>query len=173
MVDLIADGFDVAFRGGKLEDSSLVARPMGRGKSWLVASPAYLDAAGRPTSPAALETHECVLFRAQSGQDRWALEGTDGATETVTVRGRLSSDEYGFVKSVCLNGGGVGCIPWLLCDQEIASGRLERVLPGWGLPGGQMHLVYPSAQHLPQRVAAFRDFVLEWIKSPPWSPPAD
>lgn len=169
MVDLIADGFDVAFRGGRLEDSSLVARPLGRGKSWLVASPAHLERFGTPTAPGQLAEHECVLFRSTDGQARWALEGPNGETETVSVQGPISGDEYGFVKSVVLGGRGIGCVPWLLCDQAISEGRLVRVLPGWGIPGGQMHLVYPSAQHLPQRVAAFRDFVLDWVQHPPWS----
>lgn len=168
MADLIAEGFDLAFRGGRLEDSSLVARPLGRGKEWLVASPAYVEAHGLPTRPAGLEAHECVLFRSADGRARWPLEGPKGETETVNVSGSIGADEFGFVKSVVLAGQGIGCIPWILCSQDVAAGRLVRVLPGWGIPGGQMHLVYPSAQHLPQRVALFRDFVLEWVKNPPW-----
>lgn len=173
MIDLIAEGYDLAFRGGKLEDSSLVARPVGRGKSWLVASPSYLAERGAPETPEELENHECVLFRSADGQSRWALEGPEGATSTVAVSGRVNADEYGFVKSVVLTGRGIGCIPWLLCSRDLAGGRLVRVLPGWGAPGGQMHLVYPSARYLPQRVVLFRDFVLEWVKNPPWMAPTD
>lgn len=167
LVDLIADGFDLAIRGGPLEDSALVARPLGRGKSWLIASPAYLDRVGAPASPEDLESRECVLFRGHEGVSRWALEGPDGATTTVTVSGRVNGDEYGFVSAAVESGAGIGCVPWLLCHGHLADGRLVRVLPEWGLPGGQMHLVYPSAQFLPQRVSLFRDFLLEWVKSSP------
>ncbi len=169
MVDLISEGFDLAFRGGRLEDSSLVARPLGKGKAWVIASPDYLAARGIPKHPRDLAGHECILFRASFGADRWTLEGPDGATETVSVRGRVTSDEFGFVKSMVAGGHGIGCVPWMLCEPDLSSGRLVRILSPWGVPGGQMHLVYPSAEHLPQRVVLFRDFVLDWIRRPPWS----
>lgn len=167
VVDLIADGFDLAFRGGQLEDSTLVARPLGRGKNWLVASPAYLEREGMPSSPEDLESRECVLFRGHEGVQRWTLEGPEGATTTVSVSGRVNGGEYGFVSAAVKCGAGIGCVPWLLCHQALSQGRLVRLLPGWGMPGSQMHLVYPSAQYLPHRVALFRDLVLEWVKTSP------
>lgn len=170
LVDLISDGFDLAFRGGRLEDSSLVARPLGRGKNWLVASPDYAAREGLPSGPEDLEARDCVLFRGHEGVARWALEGPEGETRTVSVSGRVNGDEYGFVRGAVKAGAGIGCLPWLLISQDLAAGSLVQVLAGWGEPGGQMHLVYPSARHLPQRVALFRDYVLEWVKDPPWSP---
>lgn len=168
IVDLIAEGFDVAFRGGWLEDSSLVARSLGRGKGWLVAIPSYLERHPPVETPGDLEKHECILFRSAE-EARWTLDGPDGATETVPVRGRINGDEFGFLKSVVLAGGGIAILPWLLARTDVEAGRLVRVLPEWGSPGGHMSLIYPSAQYLPQRVVAFRDFVLAWAKMPPWA----
>lgn len=168
LVDLIGDGYDMAFRGGRLEDSTLVARPLGRGGSWLVASPDYLARDGVPESVADLEKKECVLFRGHEGVERWTLEGPEGKVLTVAVSGRVNGDEYGFVRSATKAGAGIACIPWVLVTHDVASGALARVLPAWGTSGGQMHLVYPSARHLPSRVKVFRDFVLDWVKDPPW-----
>lgn len=172
VADLISEGFDMAFRGGKLEDSTLVARPLGRGRAWVVASPSYLSSHPQPERPEDLIDHECVLFRAGDGEtQRWPLsrhEDPDGEVG-VDVRGRIHADEFGFVKSLVISGHGIAAVPWLLVKRDIDGGRLVRLLPEWGFQEGEMSLVYPSARHLPLRVAVFRDFVLEWIKHPPWS----
>ena len=167
MVDLIAEGYDVAFRGGVLEDSSLVARPLGRGQSWLVASPSYLSQRNSINQPEDLEGHRLAMFRAPDFVARWAFDGPDRKVR-LELGGHINADEYGFLKALAVAGQGIAAIPWFLCSRDVEENRLVRVLPGWGLPGGQMHLVYPSARYLPQRVALFRDFVLEWVKDSPW-----
>lgn len=172
VADLISEGFDMAFRGGKLEDSSLVARTLNRGRAWVVASPEYLQRHPVPERPEDLQDHECVLFRAGDGEtQRWPMAHRDAPDEEVSVevRGRIHADEFGFVKSLVIAGHGLASVPWLLVKRDVDEGRLVRVLPEWGFPEGEMHLVYPSARHLPLRVAVFRDFVLEWIKHAPWA----
>lgn len=164
VVDLIGEGVDMAFRGGKLEDSTLVARPLGRGGSWLVASPDYIEREGFPSSIEDLEKRDCVLFRGHEGVERWVLEHPEGKVATASASGRINADEYGFVKDAVKNGAGIACIPWVLVTPDLREGSLVRVLSPWCTSGGQIHLVYPSARHLPRRVSVFRDFVLNWVK---------
>ena len=161
-VDLIREGFDVALRVGELTDSSLVARLLGRVELRAFASPAYLERRGVPAEPAELPEHDCVLFRAPSGTDRWELVRGDSSV-SVEVSGAVGGDDFGFVRTATVHGAGVGLIPSLAAEHEVAAGRLTPVLPGWHSHRTKLHLVYPSARFLPAKVRAFRDFLLEQL----------
>src|SRR5918996_4214251 len=62
IVDLIGERFDAAIRIGALQDSSLVARRIAPVRSVLVAGPDYLARHGRPSTPADLTRHECLIY---------------------------------------------------------------------------------------------------------------
>jgi DNA-binding transcriptional LysR family regulator len=70
-VDLVAEGYDIAVRWGPLTDSSLIARPLGRGQSGYYASPAYLQRRGKPRSPGDMVRHDCIVFSGSSRGERW------------------------------------------------------------------------------------------------------
>lgn len=159
-VDLVSEGFDVALRAGRMNDSSLVARKLGELDSYLYATPQYLDRHGSPESLTELSRHACVLFRPRNGRAELRLTGPRGE-ETVELWGRIGCDDFAFVRSAVLAGGGIGLIPHVLCAEPLSSGRLVRVLPWYRLAGAALFVVYPSARNVPPRVAAFRDFVLE------------
>ncbi len=161
VVDLVGEGFDAAVRAGRLQDSMLVARRLGSSDGVLVASTDYLDRAGVPAHPDELATHRALLFRAQGESATWSLEGPEGARAQVRATGALDADDYGFVTSATLAGGGVALVPSFHVTDALADGRLVRVLPQWRQRSGGLHLVYPSARHLAPKVRAFRDFLLE------------
>ncbi len=155
VVDLVREGFDLALRAGFLADSSLVSRRLGDTDLGLFASPAYLDAAGRPRRPADLAGHACVLFRAGGAQATWPLTGPRGEEEVV-VHGRVDTDEMGFVESMLLAGEGIGLAPIFLLRPLVEAGRLERVLPRHARRGPAMHVVWPSRRFEPAAVVRFR-----------------
>src|SRR6201999_762457 len=95
MVDLVAEGFDLAIRAGRLNDSSLVARRVGVTESAIFAAPAYLRRRGRPKTLADLSAHDWVLYRAQGGRASLRLQGPDGE-RTVDVSGAVVADDLGF-----------------------------------------------------------------------------
>jgi DNA-binding transcriptional LysR family regulator len=159
--NLVDEGFDVAVRAaGHLADSSLVARKLGELEHRLYASPKYLQRHGAPASVDDLQDHACVVFRAKELARTWALHGADGDA-TVTVRGRVGGDDFSFVRSIVLAGGGIGMLPHINSAADEASGRLVRVLPAVRMRGASLYVVYPTAQNVPSRVIAFRDFVVE------------
>ncbi len=155
VVDLVREGFDLAVRAGVLADSSLMARRLGDSELGLFASPAYLDAAGRPRRAADLDRHECVLFRAGGPSAIWRLSGARGE-EQVTVRGRVDTDEMGFLKEMLLAGHGIGLAPVFLVRPLVEAGRLERVLPRLAQRGAALHLVWPSRRFEPAAVVRYR-----------------
>lgn len=162
-VDLVAEGFDVALRAGKLEDSSLIARSLMDGSSHLYASPDYLARRGTPKTPQQLLEHDCVLFRGRRGEARWRLEGPDGEHE-LTVHGVISAQDFGFVRAALVAGAGIGLLPYSLAPEALARGRLVPVLPDYCLGRSPFHLVYPSTRFLSPKVRVFVDFCVVWFK---------
>ena len=160
VVDLVSEGVDFGLRATPLRDSSLVARKLAPLAVALYASPAYLDRRGTPQSVAELAQHDCVLFRPERGRALWKLQGPAGE-ESIEVKGVIGADDFIFVQRMLSEGAGIGLMPTFLCESSCRTGELTRILPDHGLSGGQFHLAYPSARHLPHRAAAFRDFLLE------------
>lgn len=161
-VDLVSEGFDVAIRAGRLRDSTLVAKKVRALEAGLFAAPAYLARSAPIRTPADLAAHEMVLFKSKEHRQTLRLEGPRDATASVEVRGRITTDDFAFVRGALRSGCGVGMLPRFLGHGDQRDGRLVQVLPGWTPnPGGQLHLVYPAAQHVPAKVIAFRDLLLE------------
>lgn len=161
IVNLQAEGFDVAIRASQKQDPNTVAKKLQDSHLGYFAAPQYLASRGTPSSPSALAEHDCVLFRERA---TWALQSaTAGSSERakVTVRGRISGDEFNFVRSALRAGAGIGPLPTFYAEADVRAGTLVRVLPEWVFDGASaLWLVYPAQKTVPQRVRAFRAFVL-------------
>jgi LysR family transcriptional regulator AphB len=155
--DLIGEGIDIAFRGGKLLESNLIARQIGTSRTTLVASPAYLAARGTPTLPESLSEHDCITLPKTSGRASWQLDGPDGALE-IEVTGRLSANTAQALVEAALAGLGIALLPIIMTAPYIEAGQLKEVLPGYGIDGVGVYFVYLSRRQLPRAVSAFIDF---------------
>lgn len=162
-VDLVAEGYDLAIRAGQLRDSSLIARRLSRVELQLFASHDYVARRGEPASVEQLAAHEWVLFRPQHGANVVPLEGPDG-THRVEVTGAIAANDLLFIRGAVLAGAGIGVLPRYIFGDD--RERVVRLLPAYCVAsGGAVHLVYPAARHVPARVRAFRDHLLESL---PW-----
>jgi DNA-binding transcriptional LysR family regulator len=164
-VDLVAEGFDLALRAGRLVDSSLVARRLGRFDLGLFASRAYLRKAGRPTHLAELGRHRCILLGEASEPRRLRLTGP-GGEETVAIDGPLVVHEMSFAVDAIVAGIGIGLVPeiylgWTGPRGRVVRGELVRVLPEYGLIGTEVALVSPTKSYEPARVKLLRDFLAD------------
>ncbi len=157
-VNLVSEGVDVAVRAGRLESSSLVARKIGTLQVDLYASPAYAERARLPATLAELSRHKIVAWGARDGKISWQLKGPRGE-ETVELSVRIACDDFGFVRAAAVAGGGIGLMPRMIALTEVATGRLVRVLPEYGLSGAPLHVIYPSTRQVATKVSAFRDFL--------------
>jgi len=157
-LNLVSEGIDVAVRAGRLESSSLVARKVGTLQVDFFASPSYAEHHRLPTTLAELARHHIVAFGARDGKVSWQLDGPRGQ-ETVELACRIACDDFGFVRAAAVAGGGIGLIPRMIALSDVATGRLVRVLPEYGLRGASLHVIYPSARQVPTKVTAFRDFL--------------
>lgn len=164
IVDLVAEGFDLAVRAGPVRDESLIARRAGNVESGLYASSRYVARHGLPKTIDEVAKHKCIVFRpmVQSGVK---LVSRSGVEEPVRMRGSISADDMSFIKKAILAGAGIGLVPDFLCGREERAGKVVRILPEWSLSGAQLNVVYPSARFVPQRVVAFRDFLIRELNT--------
>lgn len=161
-VDLVAEGFDVALRAGRLDDSTLIARAVGEGAGHLFAAPSYLEQHGAPTTPEQLDAHPFVLFRGRQGETVLHLTGPQGSRD-VTVRGVITAQDFGFVRHAMVHGAGLGMLPDFVAAPEVEAGRLQRVLPDHSLLRSVFHLLYPSNRFVSPKLRVFVDFCVVWI----------
>lgn len=169
---LIAQRFDVGIRVGQLNDASFVARPLGPLRLPMVASPAYIAAHGKPHTLEDLPQH-VLLHQAIPGREQrfWLAEDLDASggarLRILQLPARLAINDCQALLRACLDGLGIAQLPLPLVLAALRSGALQVVLPQHAPDGLQIYLYYPSRKHLPARVRAFVDFILEGLAQHP------
>lgn len=164
-IDLVEDAYDLGIRFGELPDTRVNARKILSNRRFLCASPAYIKRHGAPQSPEELAQHRCILHRQNDdAYASWRLH--KGRRQvTVKVRGALSSNDGDVVLGWALDGHGIlQRSEWDLA-KYLDSGRLQLVLPDYALPPADLYAYYPSRRHLPARVRALIDFLVEQLRS--------
>lgn len=163
-LDLIEDGLDVAIRIGAMAQSDLIARKIGSERSVVCASPAYLARHGAPRTPAELSHHACLGYTLSGSAAQWQLEGPAGPV-SVSVSGPIKADNGDILRLAALQGAGILFQPHFIVGDDIAAGKLLRVLPQWQSAELGVHAVYPSRKHLSAKVRTFVDFVAAALKA--------
>ena len=160
LVDLVGEGFDVALRvAPKLADSTLVVRRLAALSFQLFASPLYLARRGTPRTEADLDGHDWVVFRPGSRRLR-----VPGARPT-SREGRIVCDDLLFARDAVRAGAGLGFLPTFVTESDVLAGRVVRVLPRLEEPAGNLYFVTPAARHVPRKVTAFRDLLVEMLRT--------
>jgi len=166
-LNLVERRIDLAIRISSGPDPMLIARPLARCDSVLVASPAYLARHGVPALPADLERHRCLSY-ANFGKSVWEL-ARGGDTARVAVSSHFSANEATTLLRAALAGGGIALQPTYLANPHIASGELAAVLPDWGLPVMAINALYTSRRHQSPAVRALLDFLVQRFETVPWA----
>ena len=156
---LSEDAFDVCIRFGEPPDARVIARRLAPNRRLLCASPAYLAQHGTPKVPHDLTRHNCIGIRQGSeGYGTWRLS-SGKQTETVKVRGNLSTSDGEIAVNWALDGHGILMRAEWDIAKYLRSGRLRLVLEPWQTPPADIHVVYPQRHQLAARVRAFVDFL--------------
>ena len=132
LMDIAYERIDLALRMSATGLPDLVATPVAR-LDWVVcAAPAYLLRAGTPGQPTDLQAHHCMSYWRERSDDAWVLQlaGT-GERQTVWVQGRYHANNPEAVALAALAGLGVALLPAYVCADDLAAGRLQRLLPDW------------------------------------------
>jgi len=160
--DMIEDRLDVAIRSGEVTNMSLITRSLGTVVRVAVAAPRYLELQGFPLHPNELIKHDCIVHRVTPNDTGWRLIGPDGPT-TVTVQGKVSTNNHEAVRAAALGGLGIALLPEYLVVDDVQAGRLYRALPEYTSEALAAHLVYPSRRHLPGRTRVVIDFLIDEV----------
>ena len=157
LVDVVAAGFDLGIRSAELVPSDAIAIPLGQTRHMAVAaSPAFLEGKAVPKVPQDLLTYPCLRVRLPNGAlFRWRFE-KDGEELHLDVEGPITLDEASLARIAVLNGVGVGYFMESDVREDIAEGRLVRLLEDWTLPLAPLCLYYSNRRN---SSAAFRAFV--------------
>lgn len=156
LVDIVAEGFDLGLRPADLVPRDMIAVPVGPPLGHaVVAAPGWVAANGVPLGPADLPVQDCLRVRLPNGALlRWQFE-RDGQTVQVESQGRLTLDEPAIARSAVLSGAGIGYFLAQDVAEDIAAGRLVRLLAGWTPPRPGFSLYYPDRRNHTAGFAAF------------------
>jgi len=162
LVDVVAEGFDVVIRAGKLEDSSLVARRLMTSRIMTVASPDYLARHGTPQKPVDLEQHNCISS-SRVAVAQWTFVGPDKTPIGLDIKSRIISNSSQMQLPMAVNGVGITQLPHFICYREIQSGELVPILTDYEKDPISVYAVYPNRAHLSAKVRVFVDFLVKTV----------
>ncbi|KPG97227.1 transcriptional regulator [Pseudomonas sp. RIT-PI-q] len=166
-VDLMAGGFDAGIRLGESIEKDMIAVRLTPDLQWsVVGSPAYFAKAGRPASPEELTRHECIGFRfSTSGSaHRWEFR-REGRDFTVGVEGGVIVNDRRLLVAAARSGTGLAYACDLEIADELADGRLERVLQAFVPLSSALYLYFPGRTQSQPKLRAFIDLATGWIAS--------
>ncbi|MER8386960.1 LysR family transcriptional regulator [Mesorhizobium sp. M0166] len=166
VIDLMEERADVAIRAGPLGESRLVARKLGQSRVVVVAAPSYLEARGTPKEPADLDRHNRMGFRFVRHLEGWPFIDAAGKPITLSIIGNTLVSDGEAMRLMALSGVGIARLARWHVEADIAAGRLLPLLEEFN-PGDEelTHAVYVGqGKHLPARVRAFLDFLVETVR---------
>jgi DNA-binding transcriptional LysR family regulator len=166
LVDLIAEGVDLAFRLGTLKDSCLVARRVLTYRHQLVASPSYLKTCKPPKEPRDLLDHRLLTFSHWQPENRWTFVHKNGMDkETLTFQPHFSMNDYTGLAPALAAGAGIGELPPVVQPRLIREGRLVEVIPDWRFRTYDLSLIQIGKRHITKPCRLFKDLAVQMAPS--------
>jgi DNA-binding transcriptional LysR family regulator len=160
-VDLVAEGYDLAIRYGRLVDSSLKARRVYELPHVVAAAPAYLAKHGMPRTIDDLRAHNCLIATFEPCATwHFAVDGQDVA---IDLQGNWRSNSGSALITAAVEGVGICRLPELYVRDFLANGRLVPLLEEFRSEPLSVWMVYPNARYVPAKVRLFIDYFCDNI----------
>ncbi|NQU63434.1 MAG: LysR family transcriptional regulator [SAR324 cluster bacterium] len=168
-VDILKEGFDLAFRGGysRFQDSSLIAKLVFSSQMGLFASPAFLEKNGTPTKISDLKNMDTVSVASDGDFNRpgrIVVIDSDREREIIT-KGRVKVDSLSAAIQSSILDLGIIEVPAYLLEKELKRGSLKQILKHIKLPEARLYALYPSREGLPAKSRQFLAFLDDWQKT--------
>jgi DNA-binding transcriptional LysR family regulator len=160
MVDIIGEGFDIALRGhtASLQNSTLIQRSIAKVPWYIFASRDYLERSKMPTDPEQISRHS-TLTLLRNGPSIWRLRGPNAKEVVVPIEPRFVSNNMVTLKEAACSGIGLVALPGYICKEELRTGALEQVLPGWIAQDAQISALVPYRVGILPAVRSLLDFL--------------
>ena len=164
-VDLVEEGYDLAIRITRLEDSSMIARRLAPFSIRICGSPELIERVGLPQRPADLGKMPCVIDTNSRWLANWPFVGEDGLMTSVAVSGRIEVNSPLATRNAACASLGFASLPDFIAEPELKSGKLVAVLEEFTPQGGGIFAVYPHRRYLPAKVRVLVDYLVQWFKA--------
>ena len=165
-VNPIDKGYDVALQIFRPNAEILVERSLFRVRRVFCASPAYIEQYGMPTEPNQLLHHRLGLYSAYPTRDRWTFKRKNEEVSLV-LPAALRTNSVHMLRDFALSGGGVTCVPTLVCGEDLLNGRLIPVLGEYHVPPLELLAIYPATHRRALKVKLFVDFIAQRFSGVP------
>lgn len=151
-VDLVGEGLDLAIRTGKLEDSSLIAKPLIQ-SNWVVCcSPSYIERHGEVTNLESLKDHNCLAYTYQAqGSFDWRFT-RNNIEENVRISGSFATNNAQALRKAALAGFGIVYVPRCCVYEDLQQGKLVTILPDYQPRRLGVYAIYPFTKYLPEKL---------------------
>lgn len=162
VVNLVDDGVDIAIRIASDLAPGLAARKLGEVRFVLVATPAYLQQSGTPSTPQALLAHRCC-YPSDSHYGARLSMSRAGETVQLDLPTRITVNNSAATLAFIEAGGGIGLVPDFTAAGSLAKGTVQQVLPEWEFDDpyrASIHAVYTPGRHVAQKLRAFIDHLV-------------
>jgi DNA-binding transcriptional LysR family regulator len=166
-VDLVAEKFDLAFRGGTLKDTSVVAHELGRAQPRCFATREYLKGRGTPRTPRDLLRHDCIVFPPLAPRGRWTFRSR-GRTVEVPVRGRLVVNSIPLALDAAMRGLGIVRVPGALVAEGLPAKQLAPVLDAYAPPPRPAYALHPSGGRVTPAARVFLEIAKRHLERQGW-----
>jgi len=160
-IDLITSGVDMSIRGhtDPLPDSNLIPRLLAVVEWNLFTSPGYLSNEKPIETPADLTNHQSLSLGWQVPVGSWTLTHRNGTQENIQIGPRLKSEDMATLKIAASEGLGIVALPAYTCREELASGKLVKVLPDWHAGKASLSLIMSRKSGFSAPVEALQEFL--------------
>jgi len=167
--NLVDRGMDLAFRIGKLEDSSVVALKISSSRLIVCASPEYLKENSTPQTPYELNDYACMGVSSDTiFLPQWKFN-IDGVETTIEIKNNyLRSNIADSLRVAAINGSGLIQQPSYMIGLDIQSGRLKPVLEKYEPKPLPINLIYAHRKHMSVKIRSFVDYMHDYFETPPY-----
>ena len=169
MIDVVADGYDLALRISSLPDSSLLARRLCAVRLLLVGAPAYFKQHGHPTHPRELVEHRALRYANERGGEAWRFKHRKKGEFGQVVPSSLRVNNAEALVPALRAGLGLAIQPEFLAWDDLRAGRVVTTMDEWQVPPIALHIVMPPGRAKPARVQALIDYLAGHFAQAPWA----
>lgn len=159
-VSIVDEGFDLALRIGRLDDSSLIARKLCDVRIVTLASPDYLSQHGTPLHTRDLASHHCIIDTNFRDPYRWPYLDEQGKPLDLAVNGRLKFSNADVCLAAACAGLGIARLPTFVAANALKQQQVVALLEAYEVPPLGLYALYPPARHLAHSSRAFIDFLV-------------
>lgn len=169
VVDIVEEGYDLAIRISRGGSTQHAARRLATSRNIVCAAPSYLQARGRPETPAELLNHACIAYTYAATANEWQFSDAAGVPHAVRVPVVMHTNNGDTAVAAALAGLGITWQPTFLIGEHLRAGRLLPLLPDYRMADIDVLALYPSRRHLSAKVRVMVDFLADSFSGvAPW-----